>query len=104
MTEPSEFKVRRVMDVDAIREDPDGVLAFTGMVTYLVTMDLIHIITSPSKDIDFNPIALLIQMLMDKQLILVNYGDPHDPSQWVIEPGPEYDPGVTAMPIEISLN
>jgi hypothetical protein len=105
MSDTSEFKVRRVMDVDAIKEDPDAVLAFNGMIHYLVSMNFLHIITRPGPGTEHvDPVIVLIQMLMDKFLILVNYGDPQDPGQWIIEIGPNHDPSVTAIPFEISPN
>jgi hypothetical protein len=105
MSDTSEFKVRRVMDVDAIREGPGAVDAFVGMVTYLVKMRYLNIITRPGPGTeDIDPVIVLIQMLMDKMLILVNYGDPREADQWVIEVGPEHDPAVTAIPFDISMN
>jgi hypothetical protein len=105
MSDTSEFKVRRVMDVDAIKEDPDAVYAFTGMIHFLVTENFLRIVASPPPGVEnFDPIAVLIGMLMDKYLILVNYGDPHEASDWVIEIGPEHDPAVTVIPFDISMN
>jgi hypothetical protein len=97
-----EFKVRRVMDVESLKQDPEGMSAFTGMIGYLIMNDMLNVHFEGKTNFQ-GSLHMVMSLLMDHTLEFVCYGDPHDPTQWKLEEGPNIS-SVNAIPIDINLN